>query len=309
MLQELLDFLKDQKTLPIKFAYMMVIDMITKLKELPTLVNVNLKEEQTITVCGDIHGQFYDLLNIFALNGLPSSNYSYLFNGDFVDRGSFSVEVIITLFFAKILFPDSIHLARGNHETQNMNRIYGFLGEVKSKYDEKLYSLFCEAFCGLPLVHVINDEVFVVHGGLFGNDNVTLKDIQNVNRFCEPPESGIMTDLLWSDPQPTNGRAPSKRGVAFLFGPDITDEFLKLNNLKLVIRSHEVKDDGHSIEHDGKLITVFSAPNYCDQMGNKGAYIKFSGTDSPLKPNIKTFNAVEHPPVKSMMFANPFLNF
>ncbi|KAF4711793.1 Serine/threonine-protein phosphatase 5, partial [Perkinsus olseni] len=170
------------------------------------------------TVCGDIHGQFYDLLNIFKLNGAPGPENPYLFNGDFVDRGSFSLECILLLLSYKLAYPDSLFLARGNHESRNMNQLYGFKGEVEAKYDETLYNLFCEAFCLLPLAHVINDTVFVTHGGLFSKDGVTLNDIRAVDRDQEPPDSGLMTEMLWSDPMSVRGRAPSQRGVGVMFG-------------------------------------------------------------------------------------------
>jgi serine/threonine-protein phosphatase 5 len=116
----------------------------------------------------------------------------------------------------------------------------------------------------------------------------------------EPPENGLMSDLLWSDPQPFPGKAPSKRGVGFSFGPDITASFLTLNNLDVLVRSHEVKEEGYLVEHDGKTITVFSAPNYCDTMGNKGAYIHF---DETYEPKFTKFEAVSHPNVKPMAYA------
>nr|KYP47649.1 Serine/threonine protein phosphatase 5 [Cajanus cajan] len=249
--------------------------------------------------------QYYDLLNIFELNGLPSEENPYLFNGDFVDRGSFSLEVILTLFAFKCMSPSGIYLARGNHESKSMNKIYGFEGEVRSKLNETFVELFAEVFCCLPLAHVINEKIFVVHGGLFSVDGVKLSDIRSINRFCEPPEEGLMCELLWSDPQPLPGRGPSKRGVGLSFGADVTKRFLQENSLDLVVRSHEVKDEGYEIEHDGKLITVFSAPNYCDQMGNKGAFIRFEAPE--MKPNIVTFSAVPHPDVKPMAYANNFL--
>jgi len=101
-----------------------------------------------------------------------------------------------------------------------------------------------------------------MHGGLFSSDDVTLDDIRAVDRNRQPPEEGIMCELLWSDPQPQNGRAPSKRGVGIQFGPDVTLKFIEKNNLDYVIRSHEVKPEGYEVAHDGKCITVFSAPNY-----------------------------------------------
>ncbi|XP_004499994.1 serine/threonine-protein phosphatase 5 isoform X1 [Cicer arietinum] len=303
--KKMMDDFKNQKCLHKRYAFQIVLQTKDMLQALPSLVDITVPHGKRFTVCGDVHGQFYDLLNIFELNGLPSEENPYLFNGDFVDRGSFSLEVILTLFAFKCMSPSAIYLARGNHESKSMNKIYGFEGEVRSKLNETFVELFAEVFCCLPLAHVINEKVFVVHGGLFSVDGVKLSEIRSINRFCEPPEEGLMCELLWSDPQPLPGRGPSKRGVGLSFGADVTKRFLKENNLDLVVRSHEVKDEGYEIEHDGKLITVFSAPNYCDQMGNKGAFIRFEAPD--LKPNIITFAAVPHPDVKPMAYANNFL--
>lgn len=306
-LKELLAFLETPGNILHKSdIYSMVLDMINELKHLGSLVNITVSANQEFTVCGDVHGQYYDLLNIFKLNGLPSETNPYLFNGDFVDRGSFSVECIAALFAAKLIYPNHVHLARGNHETRNMNKLYGFQGEVEAKYDKTLYELFCECFCWLPLAHTINRKVFIVHGGLFAKDGVKLADIEKVNRNVEPGDDGIMTELLWSDPQPMNGRTPSKRGVACAFGPDVTKAFLKDNGLDYVIRSHEMKQEGYTEEHGGKLITVFSAPNYCDAMGNKGAFIRLNGSD--LKPRYTQFDAVPHPAIRPMQYANPLFS-
>ncbi|KAL5232131.1 hypothetical protein ABZP36_030907 [Zizania latifolia] len=301
----MLDEFKKQKCIHKRYAYQIVLQALELLRSMPSLVDVNVPNGSHFTVCGDVHGQYFDLLNIFKLNGLPSEENPYLFNGDFVDRGSFSVEVILALCAFKCLYPTGMYLARGNHESKNMNKIYGFEGEVRSKLGEPFIELFAEAFCCLPLAHVINNKVFVVHGGLFSVDGVKLSDIKAIDRFCEPPEEGLMCEILWSDPQPQLGRGPSKRGVGLSFGADVTKRFLQENNLDLIVRSHEVKDEGFEIEHDGKLITVFSAPNYCDQMGNKGAYIRFTAPE--LKPNISSFSAVPHPDVKPMAYASNFL--
>lgn len=303
--KKMMDDFKNQKCLHKRYAFQIVLQTREMLRALPSLVDIDIPDGKHFTVCGDVHGQFYDLLNIFELNGLPSEENPYLFNGDFVDRGSFSVEVILTLFAFKCMCPSAIYLSRGNHESKSMNKIYGFEGEVRSKLSETFVELFAEVFCCLPLAHVLNQKVFVVHGGLFSVDGVKLSDIKAIDRFCEPPEEGLMCELLWSDPQPLPGRGPSKRGVGLSFGADVTKRFLQDNSLDLVVRSHEVKDEGYEIEHDGKLITVFSAPNYCDQMGNKGAFIRFEAPT--LKPNIVTFAAVPHPDVKPMAYANNFL--
>lgn len=304
-IKQMLDDFKKQKCIHKRYAYQIVLQARELLRSMPSLVDVNVPNSGRFTVCGDVHGQFFDLLNIFEINGLPSEENPYLFNGDFVDRGSFSLEVILTLFAFKCLYPTAMYLARGNHESKSMNKIYGFEGEVKSKLSDTFVELFAEVFCCLPLAHVINGKVFVVHGGLFSVDGVKLSDIRAIDRFREPPEEGLMCEILWSDPQPQLGRGPSKRGVGLSFGADVTKRFLQENNLELVVRSHEVKDEGYEIEHDGKLITVFSAPNYCDQMGNKGAFIRFTAPE--LKPDIVTFSAVPHPNVKPMAYASNFM--
>jgi len=202
----------------------------------------------------------------------------------------------------KLALPRSFHMTRGNHETRNMNKIYGFEGEVKHKYDERTFELFLETFRWLPLGAVIAKSVFVVHGGLFSKDGVTVESLKSIDRNREPPDGEEpMTEMLWSDPQPFSGRGPNKRGVGVAFGPDVTKEFLDTNGLSMVVRSHEVKDEGYLVEHGGLLVTVFSAPNYCDQMGNKGAFIKF-GED--MKPEYTKFDAVEHPPIRPMAYAS-----
>lgn len=302
----MLEWFKAQKLLPPKYAYKIALLANKLFASQCTLTEVDIATEAKITICGDVHGQFYDLLNIFEINGVPSSSNAYLFNGDFVDRGSFSVEVILTLMAFKVAYPNHMHLTRGNHEAKSMNKLYGFEGEIVSKYEQRLYALFCEVFCQLPLAHLINRKIFVVHGGLFSKDDVTLDEISKINRFCEPPDQGLMSDMLWADPIAVRGRHPSKRGVGLSFGPDITEAFCTLNGIQLVVRSHEVKDGGFEFEHGGKLVTVFSAPNYCDQMNNKGAFLVVTfpvpGGDANVEP--VTFTAVPHPPVRAMQYAN-----
>jgi serine/threonine-protein phosphatase 5 len=300
---------RDQKTIHRRYVSRLLIACEQYFESLSSLMEISVPAEPPahdplaaprVTVCGDTHGQYYDVLHIFQMNGYPSSTNPYLFNGDFVDRGSFSVEVILTFLLFKMSCPEAIYMTRGNHETKNMNRIYGFEGEVKAKYDDKIFELFLEVFGHLPLAAVIEKKVFVTHGGLPTDDKVMLDDIRKVKRGMEPPDSGLMSDLLWSDPQPFPGKSPSKRGVGFSFGPDITEAFLKRNNLELLVRSHEVKDEGYLVEHRGKTITVFSAPNYCDTMGNKGAFIHF---DKTMEPKFTQYDAVPHPPIRPMAYA------
>lgn len=280
-----------------------VVEILRQAKELleaeHTVVDFE-SEAPHVTVCGDVHGQFYDLLTIFETNGLPSPTNPYIFNGDFVDRGSFSFEVAITLLSCKVRFPACVHLNRGNHETRTMARFYGFDGEVRHKYDDDVLELFHACFVRLPLCCVLHGRCLVVHGGLPSEDVSTLDDIRKIERRCEPPEMGLFCDVLWSDPQPFLGRQPSRRGVGLSFGPDVTQRFLERSNLALVVRSHEVRDKGYEVEQGGLLITVFSAPNYCDAVGNQGAFVHLA---RDLVPRFATFAAAPHPPIRPMAYS------
>eukprot|EP00736_Rhodelphis_marinus_P009063 Rmarinus@m.1969 len=304
VLQTMEDFRQEKKIHP-RYVLEILLEVKKLLSRLPNIAKLEVPESSDkFTVCGDVHGQYYDLLNIFERNGVPSPDNPYLFNGDFVDRGSFSVETVLTLFMWKLYCPDAIHLSRGNHESVNMNKMFGFEHEVLAKYSDVVMALFTEVFRCLPLGAVIGEKVLCVHGGLFSRPGVTLDEIQKVNRFCEPADEGIVADVLWSDPHSMPGRRPSKRGVGVGFGADVTKEFLDQNNLSLLVRSHEMKEQGYEVQHDGKCITIFSAPNYCDQMGNLGAYIHFNRS---LEPKFETFAAVPHPNVRPMAYV-PALN-
>jgi len=259
---DMAEHFKSEKRIHKKYVYQILVAAKKLFSAQPTLVDIDIEEGGKINVCGDTHGQYYDLLNLFQLNGWPSATNRYLFNGDFVDRGSFSCEVLLLLLAFKLLYPNQFFMSRGNHETMAMNKMYGFQGEICQKYSILAYDISCELFRVLPLAHVIGKKIFVVHGGISTNNNgaVKLSTIRELDRNREPPDNGaahLMSDLLWADPQPENGKSPSKRGVGFSFGPNFTTEFLNTNGLDLIIRSHEVKAKGYQHEHGGKLITVF----------------------------------------------------
>ncbi|KAI9501381.1 Metallo-dependent phosphatase-like protein, partial [Coemansia spiralis] len=169
----LVEWFREQKTLPVRYAYAILLQADRLLRSLPTLVDIAVPTDTVLTVCGDVHGQFYDVLNIFDLNGFPSPNLMYLFNGDFVDRGSFSVEVVLLFLALKLLYPESFFLNRGNHEATGMNQLYGFEGEVRHKYavqGKRVFDLFQEVFEALPVAHLIGNKILVLHGGLYSND-------------------------------------------------------------------------------------------------------------------------------------------
>jgi len=218
--EDLLTHQKAEKKLHKKYALQILYKVREIFKAENSVVDVPVPEGAHVTVCGDVHGQYYDLCNIFELNGKPSETNPYLFNGDFVDRGSFSIEVILQLFAYKCLYPKHFHLNRGNHETINMNKMYGFEGEVAAKYSKDMMRLFTDIFQWLPLAHVIGTKVLVVHGGLFSKEETCLDDLRKIgsDRHQEPPDEGPMTEMLWSDPGPNKGLMPSKRGVGVAFG-------------------------------------------------------------------------------------------
>ncbi|KAJ9641978.1 Palmitoyl-protein thioesterase 1 [Coniosporium apollinis] len=302
-IEDMIKRFKDGKKLPKKYVFQIILAVKEIVHAEPTMVEMEVGEGQTLTVCGDTHGQFFDLLEIFRLNGFPSPTHSYLFNGDFVDRGSWSTEIALLLYAYKWLYPDKFFLNRGNHETDDMNRMYGFEGECRAKYNERTFKLFSESFSALPLATLIGKKYFVLHGGLFSDDDISLDDIRKFNRHKQrqPGQSGLMMEMLWTDPQTNPGRGPSKRGVGLQFGPDVTKRFCEKNGLEAVIRSHEVRMEGYEVEHDGRCITVFSAPKYCDSTENKGAYINIG---PELKLDFHKFDAVPHPPIKPMAYAS-----
>ncbi|KAL1957669.1 hypothetical protein VTO42DRAFT_5646 [Malbranchea cinnamomea] len=301
-IDDMIERFKNGKKIHKKFAFKIVRAVKDIVYNEPTMVEIGVEKGTKLTVCGDTHGQFFDLLEIFRLNGYPSDTHAYLFNGDFVDRGSWSTEIALLLYAYKWMRPNKFFLNRGNHETDDMNRVYGFEGECKAKYTERLFKVFSESFSALPLATLIGEKYLVLHGGLFSDDNITLDDIRKLNRHNQkqPGQSGLMMEMLWTDPQPFPGRGPSKRGVGMQFGPDVTKRFCEKNGLKAIIRSHEVRMEGYEVEHDGRCITVFSAPKYCDSTENKGAYINL-GPDLELE--FHKFDAVPHPDVKPMAYA------
>ena len=208
----LMNWLKNGKQLHGKYLAMILNFVRDYYIEKPSLVDLKVPDDEEITVCGDVHGQYYDLLNIFELNGNPSETNPYLFNGDIVDRGSWGVEIAVLLFAWKCAFPEHMHVNRGNHETKNMNKMYGFEPECNKKYNgnKNVYEFFADLFTKLPISTCLNEQVLVQHGGLYAKDGVTLDDIRKTDRFREPGDSGILCETLWSDPCDMEGRHPSK---------------------------------------------------------------------------------------------------
>ena len=236
-----------------------------------------------INLFGDIHGQFLDMIRFLKMTGLPP-HQKFLFMGDYVDRGQNSIEVVTLLFALKILYPEQVFILRGNHECPDVNMGYGFYQECEQRFNNKehpnlglkVFNCINQALMTLPIAAVINKKVFCVHGGLSPKLKY-IQDINNINRFMKIPDNGILCDLLWSDPSSNDkGWDYSQRGVSFTYNEQVLDEFLKVNNLELVCRAHQMVNDGFKFFNNNKLITLFSAPNYCGSCGNDGAVMKIN---------------------------------
>ncbi|KAL2087762.1 hypothetical protein ACEWY4_016590 [Coilia grayii] len=390
----LLNAFKEQQTLHVKYVLQLLHETKKFLKQMPNVIYVSTSYAKEITICGDLHGRLDDLLLIFYKNGLPSAENPYIFNGDFVDRGKKSMEIIIILFAFLLLYPDHMHLNRGNHEDHIMNLRYGFTKEVMQKYKthgRDILQLLQDVFSLLPIATVIDNKVLIVHGGI--SDKTDLDFLSSIERdkvksalrlpkrslehvglragsrsgrvgggrqgwaqldspcsqsrsrkrtsrlskqasassstssssssssLCSPclssrsntpwirghvspslpsPSDGLqvpfldsfvsitppeppreelewrqIVDILWSDPKNQNGCTPNTfRGGGCYFGPDVTQNLLEKHGMTLLIRSHECKQEGYELCHDGQVITIFSASNYYEEGSNRGAYVK-----------------------------------
>ncbi|KAA0044237.1 hypothetical protein IC582_009706 [Cucumis melo] len=237
-----------------------------------------LQLQAPINICGDIHGQYPDLLRLFEMGGFPP-DANYLFLGDYVDRGKQSIETITLLFAYKVKFPDNFFLLRGNHECASINRIYGFYDECKRRFSVRLWKIFTDCFNCLPVAAVIDDKILCMHGGL-SPEMHSLNQVGDIERPIDVPDQGLLCDLLWADPdRDIRGWGENDRGVSFTFGADKVTGFLKKHDLDLICRAHQVVEDGYEFFADRQLVTIFSAPNYCGEFDNAGA---FMSVDSSL---------------------------
>ncbi|KAH9682063.1 serine/threonine-protein phosphatase PP1 [Citrus sinensis] len=236
-----------------------------------------LEIEAPIKICGDIHGQYSDLLRLFEYGGLPPRS-NYLFLGDYVDRGKQSLETICLLLAYKIKYPENFFLLRGNHECASVNRVYGFYDECKRRFNVRLWKIFTDCFNCLPVAALIDEKILCMHGGL-SPDLHNLNQIRSLPRPTDVPESGLLCDLLWSDPSnDIKGWEANDRGVSYVFGADRVTEFLQKHDLELICRAHQVVEDGYEFFANRRLITIFSAPNYCGEFDNAGAMMSVDET-------------------------------
>jgi serine/threonine-protein phosphatase 2A catalytic subunit len=226
-----------------------------------------------VTVVGDIHGQFADLLELLHIGGnAPDTNY--LFLGDYVDRGYDSVETVCYVLALKARWPHRVALLRGNHESRQITQVYGFYDECLRKYgNASAWRCITATFDSLPLAALIDNRLFCPHGGLSPSLD-TLDDVRSLDRGQEVPHEGPMCDLLWSDPDDRCGWGISPRGAGYTFGQDISEQFNHANKVDAICRAHQLVQEGYECMHDSHVLTIFSAPNYCYRCGNLAAIME-----------------------------------
>ena len=281
-----------------------------------------------VTICGDIHGQFYDLKELFKVGGdVPDTNY--LFMGDFVDRGFYSVETFLLLLALKVCFfprrasalwparrpsgaqtaadcasaalihvvsrsamqvryPDRITLIRGNHESRQITQVYGFYDECLRKYGSVNVWRYCTEVFDYLSLSSLVDDRIFCVHGGLSPSLNTLDQIRTIDRKQEVPHDGSMCDLLWSDPEEIEGWGLSPRGAGYLFGGDVVSQFNTTNRVELICRAHQLVMEGFKHMFSDSLVTVWSAPNYCYRCGNVAAILEL---DEHLNRNFKVFEA------------------
>lgn len=221
-------------------------------------------------IVGDIHGSIMDLLRIFRVFGRPPQT-RYLFLGDYVDRGSFSVPVICLLFSLMIMHPDDVFLLRGNHEFSIVNQSYGFLAECRERFGTvSPWVKINEAFDYCPLAALLNNEVFAVHGGISPGvvDVNSISDIQlPLSTFSQRP---YVADLVWADPSnETKCFKDNVRGTGVCFGETAIERFMERSKIRLIVRGHQCIIDGFEFFADNRVVTLFSCANYRHSDKNK----------------------------------------
>ncbi|CEF68774.1 Serine/threonine-protein phosphatase PP1-beta catalytic subunit [Strongyloides ratti] len=248
-------------------------ELVDRTKQIFMKQPVCLEIQAPVTICGDVHGQFHDLLRLFHQGGFPNKT-NYLFLGDYVDRGKQSLETIIFLMCYKILFPNNFFLLRGNHECYKVNRHYGFYDEISRKYQcMELFEAFGSMFERMPISAIVGDKILCMHGGL-SPDLKNRECLMKIKRPVCPYNNSFVCDLLWSDPDPlTKGFSSSIRGVSYFFGADVVNKICEDLKVDLICRGHQVVQDGYEFFADRKMVTIFSAPHYCGQYANSGAYM------------------------------------
>uniref|UniRef100_A0A0N4ZNA7 Serine/threonine-protein phosphatase n=1 Tax=Parastrongyloides trichosuri TaxID=131310 RepID=A0A0N4ZNA7_PARTI len=257
------------------FAEKELLEIVYRARETFWMQPLLIHVPADVTIVGDIHGQFEDLIALFNYNGYPPKT-KYVFLGDYVDRGPFSLEVITLLFALKILYPDDITLLRGNHESRPVNTQYGFLSECKKRYSVHLYDIFQTAFANMPFCALVEKKILCMHGGI-SEDLTEFEQFDQIERPCDIPDLGLLADLTWADPDPNIDQYDeSPRGASRVFGAAALRNFVNTLHIDLIVRAHQMVQEGFEFFCDKKLVTIFSAPHYTGQFTNNSAVMKIS---------------------------------
>ena len=283
------------------------------------VVFLRLPGKAPTIIIGDLHGQIHDLQRIlFDIKIDPIKN-RYLFLGDLVDRGDWSIEVATIIFLMKILFPKNVFVLRGNHECPLVNNIYGFQQECCRTFSEKtaqgdvygmvVWGCFNSSFQYLPLCALLQEKIFCTHGGISPHlDKLDDLDFIDRNSLATIPDDGIVCDLTWADPEENTsdtGYTDNERGCSVVFNSKVAKEFCEKFGLYFICRAHQMVDNGFEFFADKHLITVFSASNYCGDGENTGAVLCVL----PEEPLSSTSPHHIHPKQPSLPFYCSFVSF
>jgi serine/threonine-protein phosphatase PP1 catalytic subunit len=292
---QIIDRLREQRTAKSKLITVLtkpeVLWLCKEAKRIFKKQPVFLELFPPLTICGDVHGQFLDLLSIFEPPRSPDVT-NYLFLGDYVDRGPASLNTICLLFAYKIKYPLNFFLLRGNHECPETNREYGFLQECSQAFPQSnVWTKFNDCFGWLPISALIDGRILCLHGGL-SQDLRRLDQLRQIQRPSDGEDDALVCSLLWSDPERrVETWEASDRGLGSLFGARPLEAFLKNNELDILVRAHQAVQDGYEFPFHPKksAVTVFSAPRYCGEYDNKGGLMH---VDEFLSLTFSTFDSV-----------------
>ncbi|CDS41237.1 protein phosphatase 1 catalytic subunit [Echinococcus multilocularis] len=289
--------LTDYQVLKGKYAQMSEAELTHLCSVMPDVlmedaIVMDIHMASSLYIVGDIYGQFGDLLRIFMRLGYPPEN-RYLFLGNYINRGTRSIETLAFLYALKLRYPRHIYLLRGNHECQHISRHYGFFDECVKRYNRRLWRGFVSTFDYLPLIAIIEEKIFCCHSGM--SPSVQFSGVSSLQEFRDyvakltprPTEINtniLMTHYTWSEPDPeVNGWEQNPAGLAYLYGPSVVKSFCERLGIQQIIRSNELLEKGYEFFCDERLLTIFSVPNFLGAFTNDGAIAEVSKDPEALE--------------------------